>query len=311
VNIREQSILIRQKAAGLGFQACGISRAGFLSEEKSRLEKWLALGMHGEMDYMARNIQKRLDPRLLFEGAKSVVSVLLNYYPSEKQTDPEAPVLSKYAYGTDYHFVLKEKLQSLLQYIQAEVAPCTGRAFTDSAPVPDKAWAARAGLGWVGKNTNLISVEHGSFFFIGELILDLELEPDEKMVSNHCGTCTRCIDACPTQAIVAPYVVDARKCISYQTIELKGELDQTLKGWFNNRVFGCDICQDVCPWNLKPEPHHEPGFEPHPKLMQLTKKEWQEMDQPLFNELFRNSAVKRAKYSGLIRNLRFLDESRE
>ena len=267
--------------------------------------------MHGEMDYMARNIEKRLDPRLLFEGSKSVVSVLLNYYPSEKQTDPEAPVLSKYAYGTDYHFVLKEKLQSLLQYIQAEVAPCTGRAFTDSAPVPDKAWAARAGLGWVGKNTNLISVEYGSFFFIGELILDLELEPDEKKVSNRCGTCTRCIDACPTQAIVAPYVVDARKCISYQTIELKGELDQTLKGRFNNRVFGCDICQDVCPWNFKPEPHHEPGFKPHPRLMQLTKKEWHEMHQPLFNELFRNSAVKRTKYGGLKRNLRFLDESSE
>lgn len=296
---------------GLGFQACGISRAGFLSEEKSRLEKWLAQGMHGEMDYMARNTPKRLDPRLLFEGAKSVVSVLLNYYPSKKQTDPEAPVLSKYAYGTDYHFVLKEKLQSLLRYIQAEVAPCTGRAFTDSAPVLDKAWAARAGLGWVGKNTNLISAEHGSFFFIGELILDLELEPDEKMVRNRCGTCTRCIDACPTHAIVAPYVVDARKCISYQTIELKGELDRSLQGQFRERVFGCDICQDVCPWNLKSEPHHEPGFEPHPGLMQLTKKEWQEMDQPLFNELFRNSAVKRAKYHGLKRNLRFLDESRE
>jgi len=311
VNIREKSILIKQKAVCLGFQACGISRAGFLQEEKIRLESWLVRGMHGEMEYMARNAEKRLDPRLLFEGGKSVVSVLLNYYPSEKQTDPEAPVLSKYAYGRDYHFVLKEKLQLLLQYIQSEIAPCTGRAFTDSAPVLDKAWATRAGLGWIGKNTNLISVEHGSFFFIGELILDLELEPDEKTVANHCGTCTRCIDACPTKAIVAPYVVDARKCISYQTIELRGELDETLKGKFANRVFGCDICQDVCPWNLKSEPHHEPGFDPNPQLMQLTGKEWYDMDESVFNDLFRNSAVKRTKYAGLRRNLRFLEESHE
>ncbi|MGV8135858.1 MAG: tRNA epoxyqueuosine(34) reductase QueG [Mangrovibacterium sp.] len=311
MNIREKSILIKQKAVCLGFQACGISRAGFLQEEKIRLESWLVRGMHGEMEYMARNAEKRLDPRLLFEGGKSVVSVLLNYYPSEKQTDPEAPVLSKYAYGRDYHFVLKEKLQLLLQYIQSEIAPCTGRAFTDSAPVLDKAWAARAGLGWIGKNANLISVEHGSFFFIGELILDLELEPDEKTVANHCGTCTRCIDACPTKAIVAPYLVDARKCISYQTIELRGELDETLKGKFANRVFGCDICQDVCPWNLKSEPHHEPGFDPDPQLMQLTRKEWYDMDESVFNDLFRNSAVKRTKYAGLRRNLRFLEESHE
>jgi epoxyqueuosine reductase len=311
VNIREKSILIKQKAVYLGFQACGISSAGFLQEEKGRLESWLVRGMHGEMEYMARNAEKRLDPRLLFEGGKSVVSVLLNYYPSQKQTDPEAPVLSKYAYGNDYHFVLKEKLQTLLQYIQEEVSSCRGRAFTDSAPVLDKAWAARAGLGWIGKNTNLISVEHGSFFFIGELILDLELEPDEKTVANHCGTCTRCIDACPTKAIVAPYVVDARKCISYQTIELRGELDETLKGKFANRVFGCDICQDVCPWNLKSEPHHEPGFDPNPQLMQLTGKEWHDMDESVFNDLFRNSAVKRTKYAGLRRNLRFLEESHE
>ncbi len=306
VNIREQSKRIRQKAIDIGFQSCGISRAEFLEHEKNRLENWLARGMHGEMGYMSRNLEKRLDPRLLFEGARSVVSVLLNYYPSQKQADPEAPVLSKYAYGKDYHFVLKEKLRVLLSYIQEEIAPCRGRALTDSAPVLDKAWAARAGLGWIGKNTNLISVEHGSFFFIGELILDLELEPDEKMVSNHCGNCTRCMDACPTQAIVAPYVVDARKCISYQTIELKGELDGSLKGRFLDRVFGCDICQDVCPWNLKSEPHKEPDFEPDPALMKLSRKEWLEMDQPHFNQLFRNSAVRRTKYSGLKRNLRFL-----
>lgn len=309
MNTREQTNLIRQKAAGLGFLACGISSAGFLAEEKSRLENWLVRGMHGEMDYMGRNTEKRLDPRLLVEGAQSVISVLLNYYPTKRQTDPQAPVLSKYAYGKDYHLVLKEKLQALLQFIREEITPCQGRVFVDSAPVLDKAWAARAGLGWVGKHTNLISLEHGSFFFIGELILDLELEPEEKIVSNHCGNCTRCIDACPTRAIVAPYVVDARKCISYQTIELKGDLDEDLKGKFKNRVFGCDICQDVCPWNLKSEPHHEPAFDPHPQLMQLTSKEWLDMDQSLFNELFRNSAVKRTKYAGLKRNLRFIYEA--
>ena len=306
MNLPEASIQIKQKALELGFLDCGIARADYLEDEKSRLERWLSQGMHGEMGYMARNQEKRLDPRLLFENARSVISVLLNYYPSQTQLDPEAPVLSKYAYGTDYHFVLKEKLQALLAFIQQGIAPCNGRPFVDSAPVLDRAWAARAGLGWIGKNTNLISVTHGSFFFIGELIIDLELEPDHQTVHNHCGTCTRCIDACPTKAIVAPYVVDARRCISYQTIELKGSLDENLKKSFQNRVFGCDICQDVCPWNRKPQPHHETAFEPLPKLMQLRAKEWHNMDQPLFNELFRKSAVKRTKYSGLMRNLHFL-----
>ncbi|MGD9930526.1 MAG: tRNA epoxyqueuosine(34) reductase QueG [Mangrovibacterium sp.] len=305
------STAIKQKARDLGFLGCGISRAGFLGNEKSRLENWLSQGMNGEMGYMARNLDKRLDPRLLFEGAKSVISVLLNYFPSQQQEDPGAPILSKYAYGTDYHFVLKDKLNELLSFIQTEIAPCNGRAFVDSAPVLDKAWAANAGLGWIGKNTNLISVEHGSFFFIGELIIDLELEPDDKIVRNHCGNCTRCIDACPTGAIVSPYVVDARRCISYQTIEKKGEIDENLKGKFDERFFGCDICQDVCPWNLKSEPHHEPAFEPHPSLLKLSRKEWQEMDQPLFNELFRKSAVKRTKYSGLKRNLQFLYDTDE
>jgi len=304
VNTSERKI--KQKAIDLGFLACGISRAAFLGQEKNRLESWLAKGMHGEMGYMARNLEKRLDPRMLVDGAKSVVSVLLNYYPLQRQVDPEAPVLSKYAYGKDYHLVLKNKLKTLLRFIREEVAPCRGRAFTDSAPVLDKAWAVRAGLGWIGKNTNLISVGHGSFFFVGELILDLELEPDEKIVRNHCGNCTRCIDACPTHAIVAPYVIDARKCISYQTIELKGELDESLKGKFRDRIFGCDICQDVCPWNLQSEPHQEPDFEPDPGLMKLGRKDWLEMDQSRFDELFRNSAVRRTNYSGLKRNLRFL-----
>lgn len=299
---------IKAKARELGFLDCGISQAQFLAEEKERLQTWLKKEMHGEMGYMANHLNKRLDPKLLVENARSVVSVLLNYFPSEKQADPQAPVLSKYAYGTDYHFVMKDKLGDLLTFIQSDIAPCEGRFFVDSAPVLDKAWAARAGLGWIGKNTNLLSTEHGSFFFIGELIIDLELPSNDKVVRDHCGNCTRCIDACPTQAIVAPYIVDARKCISYQTIENHGDIDPTLKGKFENRVFGCDICQDVCPWNLKSEAHQEPEFHPDTKLMNLTKKEWEEMDKPRFNELFRNSAVKRTRFEGLKRNLRFLEK---
>ena len=302
------SDLIKAKAKELGFLDCGISEARFLQEEKDRLTSWLQNGMHGEMTYMAKNENKRLDPRILVDNAKSVVSVLLNYFPSEKQTDPEAPILSKYAFGTDYHFVMKEKLSELLKFIQTDVSPCEGRCFVDSAPVLDRAWAARAGLGWIGKNTNLISTEHGSFFFIGELIIDLELPSTEKTVHNHCGNCTRCIDACPTQALVSPFVLDARQCISYQTIENRGEIDPELKGKFKNRVFGCDICQDVCPWNLKSEKHTEPAFHPDTKLMNLTKNEWDAMEKPMFNELFRNSAVKRTRFEGLKRNLKFLRE---
>lgn len=304
----KQDERIKRKAFELGFQDCGISKAEALSGEKERMKAWLDLEMHGEMGYMARNFEKRLDPRLLVENAKSVVSVLLNYFPAERQTDPDAPVLSKYAYGTDYHFVMKEKLGKLLEFIQTEIELCQGRCFVDSAPVLDRAWAARAGLGWIGKNTNLISPEHGSFFFIGELIIDLELPENPKVVHNHCGNCTRCIDACPTKALVAPYVLDARRCISYQTIENHGEIDPVLKGKFENRVFGCDICQDVCPWNLKSEPHREPAFKPDFRVMNLSRSEWNEMDKPAFNELFRNSAVKRTRFEGLKRNLRFLEE---
>lgn len=305
---RNSADQIKHKARELGFLDCGISESRFLAEEKDRLLKWLQDGMNGEMEYMANNLDKRLDPRLLVENSRSVISVLLNYFPSEKQADPEAPVLSKYAFGTDYHFVMKDKLGELLQFIQTEIAPCEGRCFVDSAPVLDRAWAARAGLGWIGKNTNLISVEHGSFLFIGELIIDLELPADDKIVRDHCGNCTRCIDACPTQALVAPFMLDARRCISYQTIENRGEIDPALKGKFENRVFGCDICQDVCPWNLKSEAHNEPAFHPDIKLMSLTKSEWENMDKPTFNELFRSSAVKRTRFEGLKRNLKFLKE---
>lgn len=298
---------IKEKAKELGFLDCAILPVNELSEEKEHLQRWLQADMHGELGYMARNIEKRLNPQLLVENAKSIIIVLLNYYPRQTQTDPEAPVISKYAYGTDYHFVLKDKLKKLLTFIQTEIRPCNARAFTDSAPVLERAWARRAGLGWVGKNSNLISLAHGSFFFIGELVLDVELPYDEpKPVHDHCGTCTRCIDACPTKAIVANRMVDARKCISYQTIEVKGSLDESLKGQFENRVFGCDICQDVCPWNLKSEPHSEPGFEPHTDLLKLSKNEWYQMEQPLFNSLFKNSAVKRTGFGGIKRNLQFI-----
>lgn len=295
---------IKLKATELGFLDCAVLPVDYLKEEKEHYQKWLDAEMQGEMDYMTRNIEKRLDPRLLYKNAKSIVVVLQNYFPQKKQQDSNAPVLSKYAYGTDYHFIMKGKLRKLQNYIQDINGPCNARPFTDSAPLLERAWARRAGLGWIGKNSNLISTRHGSFFFIGELIIDAVLPYDNpKLVSDHCGTCTRCIDACPTKAIVANRVVDARKCISYQTIELKGDLDENIKKNFKKRVFGCDICQDVCPWNLKSFPHEEPGFEPHPDLLKLTEKEWHEMDRLQFNRIFKNSAVKRAGFEGLKRNL--------
>ena len=300
---------IKLKAKNLGLEGCAILPVEELTEEVEPYNNWLNAGMHGEMKYMERNVAKRLNPALLFENAKTIIVVLQNYYPAKTQEDTTAPVLSKYAYGTDYHFVLKDKLKLLLEYIQTEIQPCNGRPFVDSAPVLERAWAKKAGLGWIGKNSNLITLEHGSFFFIGELILDIELPYDKpKLVTDHCGKCTRCIDACPTKAIVADRVIDARKCISYQTIELKGELDNELKGKFENRVFGCDICQDVCPWNLKSGPHNESNFEPSEKLLQLNRNDWMNMEKALFNELFRKSAVKRTGFKGLKRNLNFIRE---
>jgi epoxyqueuosine reductase len=302
---------IKSKARELGLLDCAILPADFLAAEQTPFHNWLDNGMHGEMGYMARNVEKRLDPRELYENAKTIIVVLQNYFPAVTQYDKTAPVISKYAYGTDYHFVMKDKLKSLLSFIQSEIGPCNGRPFVDSAPVLERAWAKRAGLGWIGKNSNLISVEHGSFFFIGELILDIEVPYDSpKLVRDHCGNCTKCIDACPTKAIVAGRVVDARRCISYQTIELKGALDESLKGKFENRVFGCDICQDVCPWNLKSEPHNEPNFKPKPGLLELKNNDWHRIEQPFFNELFKNSAVKRTGFNGLKRNLKFIQNSK-
>lgn len=310
MDIRARTQLVKQEAKRLGFDYCGISKAGFLEEEAPLLERWLEQNMHGSMSYMANHFDMRLDPRLLVPGAKTVISLLLNYYTEEKQQDPEAPKISRYAYGRDYHFVIKDKLKTLLETLQEKIGHSIGgRVFVDSAPVMDKAWAKRGGLGWVGKHTNLINKESGSFFFIAELILDLELEEDGP-VKDYCGTCTRCIDACPTDAIVAPYVVDGSKCISYFTIELKDQLlPQDMKGKFENWVFGCDICQDVCPWNRFSKPHHEPQFGPNPALLGLSAGEWQEMTDDVFRTLFKESAVKRTKFEGLKRNLRFITPS--
>ncbi|AWH83973.1 tRNA epoxyqueuosine(34) reductase QueG [Flavobacterium album] len=303
-NKKPYSDFIKQEAKRLGFLSCGISKAVFLEEEAPRLEKWLNEGRHGQMQYMENYFDKRLDPTLLVDGAKSVISLLLNYYPSETQTEGTYKI-SKYAYGQDYHFVIKEKLKELLHSIQSTIGEVGGRAFVDSAPVLDKAWAAKSGLGWIGKNSNLLSKQVGSFFFIAELIVDIELEYDHA-VTDHCGSCTACLDACPTQAIIQPYVVDGSKCISYFTIELKDNLPAEMKGKFDEWAFGCDICQDVCPWNRFSKPHSEPLFNPHPDLLSMTKKDWEEITEDTFRAVFKNSAVKRTKYEGLKRNIDFL-----
>ena len=295
---------IKSEAKRLGFLSCGISKAEFLEDEAPRLEKWLNNNMHGQMSYMQNHFDKRLNPTLLVEDSKSVISLLLNYYPEEKQTD-QSYKLSKYAYGKDYHEVIKSKLKELTHYIQTEIGEVSGRAFVDSAPVLDKAWAAKSGLGWIGKHSNLLTQKVGSFYFIAELIIDLDLEYDT-IVSDHCGTCTACIDACPTQAITEPYVVDGSKCISYFTIELKDQLPNTMKGQFDDWMFGCDVCQDVCPWNKFSKPHNEPLFNPHPELLDMTKKDWDEITEDVFKKVFQKSAVKRTKFSGLQRNIEFL-----
>jgi len=307
-NAAKYSQMIKAEALRLGFMACGISKADFLDEEAPRLEKWLNNNHHGEMSYMANHFDKRLDPRLLVEDAKSVVSLTLNYFTPTKQLDINAPKISKYAYGTDYHTVIKDKLKELMAFINDNIGEVSGRCFVDSAPVMDKAWAQKSGLGWRGKNSNLISKDAGSFFFLAELIIDLELEYDSPFVADHCGSCTRCIDACPTDAIIAPYTVDGSKCISYLTIELKNEIPTEFKGKMDNWMFGCDVCQDVCPWNRFATPHQEPAFEPALALLELKKEELIEMTDDVFRQVFKSSAVKRTKFSGLKKNIDFLKE---
>ena len=306
-----RSQVIKQLAAKNGFDFCGISKAEFLEEEAERLENWLSSGFHGQMHYMENWFDKRLDPQKLVPGAKSVISLLYNYHNPQKQRDPDAPKISQYAYGEDYHYVIKRKLKKLMAEISQEFGSIEGRVFVDSAPVLEKAWAAKSGLGWVGKNSNLINPGAGSYFFLAELIIDLELEPDGP-ISDHCGTCTACIDACPTDAIEKPYSVDGSKCISYFTIELReSEIPLEFSGKFENWMFGCDICQEVCPWNRFSSRHRENLFEPDPELLEKSKAEWTEITEEIFQRLFKHSAVKRTGFKGLQRNIRFLEGDAE
>lgn len=307
--IREQQTnLIKRKALESGFSFCGISKAEFLKEEAPRLEEWLKRGYHGKMGYLENHFDKRLDPTLLVPGAKSVISLIYNYYPAKEIAAGDQFKIAKYAYGEDYHFVIKEKLKTLLNDIQAEVGAISGRAFVDSAPVMERAWARRSGIGWTGKNSLLLNREMGSFFFLAELIIDLELNYDGA-AKDYCGTCTACMDACPTDAIAEPYVVDGSKCISYFTIELKEEIPADVKGKFENWIFGCDICQDVCPWNSFSRPHHEKRFDPEPGLDRMSREEWMEITEEVFNRFFRNSAVQRTKLEGLRRNISFASDA--
>jgi epoxyqueuosine reductase len=308
VNLTKNTQMIKSEAKRLGFDFCGISKAEFLEEDAPRLEDWLKKNRHAKMDYMANHFDKRLDPRLLVDGAKSVISLLFNYYPEQEQRS-DAPKISKYAYGDDYHTVIKNKLKEFVNTLEEKIGKINGRAFTDSAPVLDKAWSKKSGLGWIGKNSNLINKDQGSFFFIAELIVDLELEYDGP-IADYCGTCTKCIDACPTEAIVAPYVVDGSKCISYLTIELKEAIPAEFKNKMDNWAFGCDVCQDVCPWNRFSKPHSEPLFKNKNGLLDFSESEWLEMTEEVFNSVFKNSAVKRTKFKGLKRNLEFINTSK-
>ena len=303
LSLSNNTAIIKRAAKDLGFLSCGISKVDFLEEEAPRLEDWLNAGKHGKMAYMENHFDKRLDPSLLVPGAKSVISLLLNYYTEEQQPEG-APKISKYALGTDYHFVIKSKLKQLFQTLQEMIGEVNGRVFVDSAPVMDKAWAKRSGLGWMGKNTNLITQKVGSFFFIAELIIDLQLEYDTP-ATDHCGSCTACIDACPTQAL-SPYDLDASKCISYLTIELKDQIPIEFQNKMDDWAFGCDVCQDVCPWNRFSKSHNEPLFDPKAELLDYTQKDWEELTEATFETIFKNSAVKRTRYEGFKRNISFL-----
>ena len=296
---------IKQEAKRLGFESCGIAKADFLEEEATNLQLWLKNDYHGKMSYMENYFDKRLDPRLLVEGAKSVITLSFNYFPKEIQNKDSYKV-AKYAYGEDYHHVLKSKLKELSFFIQNEIGEVNGRAFVDSAPVLERAWAQKSGLGWRGKHSLLIQKNKGSFFFLAELILDLELAYDNPFITDHCGKCTKCIDVCPTKAILPNNTVDGSKCISYYTIELKEEIPSSEKGKFEDWMFGCDLCQDVCPWNRFSKPHSEKKFNPHPDLLYMTKNDWNEITETVFKQVFKKSAVKRAKFSGLNRNISFL-----
>ena len=301
------SQLIKQKAEKFGFQSCGISKAEFLEEEAPRLETWLNKGYHGEMKYMENHFDKRLNPTLLVDGAKSVISLSYNYFPKVKIDEINNFKISKYAYGEDYHEVIKDILKEMVTELQEEIGEFGFRVFVDSAPVLEKAWARKSGLGWVGKNANLITKKHGSFYFLAEIICDLELDYD-LAVTDHCGSCRACIDACPTQAIVSDRIVDGSKCISYATIELKNEIPDYFNGKMDDWIFGCDVCQDVCPWNRFSAPTLQEKFSPNFQKLNFRKNEWKELTQELFSEIFKKSAVKRTKFSGLMRNINLLND---
>lgn len=303
MSISKHTQQVKKIAKQLGFDFCGISKSEFLEEEAPRLEKWLRENKHGDMAYMENYFDKRLNPNMLVEDAKSVVTLLYNYFPEVEQSNSEIKI-SKYAYGEDYHHVIKDKLKLFLELLKQEIGDVNGRAFVDSAPVLEKAWAAKSGVGWVGKNSNLITKENGSFFFLAELIIDLELEADAP-IKDYCGTCTKCIDACPTEAIVAPYVVDGSKCISYLTIELKNEIPKSFSGKMDNWAFGCDVCQDVCPWNRFSKPHSEPLFRKK-TFIDYSSTDWDEITEETFKIIFKNSPIKRTKFNGLKRNIKFI-----
>ena len=302
---KKNTKFIKDESKRLGFSSCGISKARFLSEEADNFEKWLTKGYQGSMSYLEKNIDKRLDPRLLVPGSKSVISLSYNYFPPKKLNEENNFIISKYAYGKDYHKVLKKKLKKLFASIREKIGEIEGRVFVDSAPIHERAWAKLSGLGWVGKNSLLINKNKGSYFFLAEIICDLELEYDEPVL-NRCGSCTRCIDACPTDAITEAQVIDANKCISYLTIENKENIPEELSGSLTDSIFGCDICQDVCPWNKRSTPHNEKEFLPNKELKKLKRKDWIEITEETFNKIFEGSAVKRTKYKGLTRNIKAL-----
>ena len=296
---------LKRKAKSLGFLSCGISKAAFLEEEATKLENWLNDRRHGKMKYMENHFDMRLDPRKLVPGAKSVISLSYNYFNDNFQKDKDAPKISKYAYGNDYHVVIRKKLKILFKELKKKFGDINGRVFVDSAPIMEKPWAAKSGLGWIGKNTNLISQKIGSYYFLAEIIVDLEFEYDTP-VTDHCGSCTACIDSCPTGALDIPYQIDASKCISYLTIELRDEIPSDFNGKMDNWAFGCDVCQDVCPWNRFSRKHNEPLFNPNQEIMKMGKKDWEELTEETFEVIFKNSAVKRTKYKGLKRNISFI-----
>ena len=298
---------IKNKAIDLGFISCGISKSGFLNDEVNRFEKWLKNNYHGKMSYMERNFDKRMDTTKLVEGSKSVISLLYNYYPSTKINNDNNFKISKYAYGKDYHFIIKKKLKTLLSEMRNEIGHIGGRVFVDSAPILERAWAKKSGLGWIGKNTNLISKKTGSFFFIAEIIVDIELDYDNE-IKDHCGSCTACLDSCPTDALYEPYKIDASKCISYFTIELRDKFPDNLNEDFKNWIFGCDICQDVCPWNSFSKSNNDPLLKPREELINFTKRDWIELTDEVFKVVFKESPIKRTKYQGLKRNIQYANK---